>query len=170
MGIERLSEIPVFNKIRIEKQGPCNFDKLGNVIETTLKKKKYKVSLVKGEQKKKGSSSEVELKYKADKKVDDYHKFAFEIEIKAKDVRPVVVKYNNKETQTVSADLVMVISVTLIKDYKGVFKNGKRNEFLRFLYDKYIIKNRTKKMGVKIVKDFYTLESNIKENLNAYNP
>lgn len=82
---------------------------------------------------------EKKIDWTAKRDVNEYVRFNIDIELWVRRLKDVFVEIDGKKEKIQRGDLHIGFKGYLIKDYKGKWKN---HEFLRKMYDRFIINNR----------------------------
>ena len=106
--------------------------------------------------KSKPGGKEQVIEWVSERKVDSYFKFQIEVDFR-------IWRYKDEK-----AEIYIRFKGYLEKDYRNTFKNkgGKFGEFLRNIYEKYVIKDRIDEMAGKVHKDTNDLIDEAKRVLN----
>jgi hypothetical protein len=112
-----------------------------------------------------GEGKDMEILWKADKKITDYFKISLELKWKVLGMVDVEVEMDGKKRKMQKmAECKITLKGILEKDYSGKWGVKGSQKFLKELYNKYIIPQRTEEMEGKtreIVQKF-------KEEMKAY--
>lgn len=117
-------------------------DDLGmNVVE-----EKY-VEKIKGEEK------DIEIGWKASKKVTDYFKFEIGIDFRILGMKKVEVNKDGIKRKMNEGIIEIKISSDIIKDYEGKFEEDAFRKFLRAIYEKWVIPSKISEYKDKLAED-----------------
>lgn len=123
---------------KIKQVASLDFQKLYSSIISWFKSREYKFQEIENTHKETPSGGELLLKLNGDRKIDDYVDYYINIQIRIYDL--VKVKLDNKTTE--HGDVEIIIDAGAIIDKKDIWKKNKLSEFLGFIYNKYIIKDK----------------------------
>ncbi len=137
MGKEKKREITVIPNTWIRESGVFDFHRLYEDMGSWFDSNNYEFRERAHGRAVKPEGNEIKLEWVAERKVDSYVKFNFSIVLEM--FRYLEVKIQDKIYA--KADLNFNIKAFFTKDYKKTFK-GPFGEFLRELYEKYLIKGR----------------------------
>jgi len=85
----------------------------------------------------------LEIRWYSEKKIDDYIKFIIEIDFLILGLQDIVVeKEGGVKSKTNKGAIEMRFHAYLLKDYEDKWSKTAFAQFLRAVYDKYIIRNR----------------------------
>ncbi|MAG78861.1 hypothetical protein CMI40_00605 [Candidatus Pacearchaeota archaeon] len=108
------------------------------------------ISEDKYEEKLSGDSKNIEIKWTGEKKVTDYFKFEFKITFKIGALKKVEINKEGKKIETNKGSIKISVKGNLIRDYEGKFKTTAFKEFLRSIYEKWVISSRIEQFQEKI--------------------
>jgi len=100
-----------------------------------------------------GNAREIEVEWKATRKVSDYFKFMLEMKWHLLGITNVEVEIDGKKQKMQKGQFEIEVRSTLLKDYEERWTKTPFVKFLRGLYDKYIIKERIEAYEAKIVSE-----------------
>lgn len=100
-----------------------------------------------------GESKEVIVKWTCEKKLNDYFKDIVKVEFKILGLTKVELMQDNKKIKTNSGNIEIKVKGILQKDYEGKFDTSVTKQFLRGIYEKWIIKSNIKALEDKLIED-----------------
>ena len=89
-----------------------------------------------------GGGKHLEIRWYAEKKVDDYVKLVIEVDFLVLGLTDVEIEKNGAKTKTNKGTIEMRFSGYLLKDYEDSWSKSAFSTFIRGIYDKYIIRGR----------------------------
>ena len=98
-----------------------------------------------------GDSKEVEVKWTCEKKLDDYFKYIIKVEFKIIGLTKVEIMQDNKKIKTNSGNIEVKVKGLFQKDYEGKFDTSVTKQFLRGIYEKWVIKSNIKALEDKLI-------------------
>jgi len=102
------------------------------------------------EEKVKGNTKEVKVKWTASAKVSDYFAFQVKVEMEIKNLAEVEINQNGKKVHTNQGELKLKVKGILEKDPKGQFETTASTKFWRGVYETFIIPSRIKEYEDKL--------------------
>ena len=159
-----MAEKDVIIKEVIKYAGYGDFKELYNYAHDWLKNEKYSVTEDQYTEKVKGSSKEIEIKWSASKKVTDYFKSELNVSWRILGMETVDVEVDGKTKKMDKfAEVKIDIKGTLVHDHSNQWNKTSQTNFLKALYNKYIIPERTEQMKQNVVeKDVKDFKEEIK--------
>jgi len=160
-----MAEKDTVYETKIKHSGIFNFRDLYGLLYDLLTDMGYFVVEEQYSEKVKAEGKEIEIKWKASRKITDY--FKFEIKVGWRILRLVDVEINKggKKVKANKGDLEIKFAGVLIRDYESKFEVTPFHKFLRAVYEKYIIPNRIEQMEDKIIDDVIGLVNQTKSYL-----
>ncbi len=153
-----MAERDVIIKEVIKYAGYGNFNNMYSYAHDWLKGEKYNITEDQYVEKVKGSSKEVEVYWTASKKITDYFKAELGVKWRILGMEDVEVEIDGKKKKMNKfVEVKIDIKGTLIHDHSNQWNKTSQTNFLKALYNKYIIPERTEQMKNKVeddVKDF----------------
>jgi hypothetical protein len=134
-------------KEKVEESGLFDYSGLYGYAHGWLKENGYGVSEDKYSEKIGASSKDIDIEWKASKKITDYFKIEHSIKFEIKGMSDVEVEIDGKKKKTNKGKVAIEIKTILINDYKSNWESSPFMKFLRDIYDKYIIPNRNDQMA-----------------------
>jgi|SRR3989344_2289675 len=110
----------------------------------------------------------LEIKWYAEKKIDDYFKFVMEINLFILGLESVEIEKDGVKHKTNRGEIEFRTKTYLLKDYKEKFEQTALMKFLRDVYDKYIIRSRIEGYEGELYEETYKLLDEIKAFLNLH--
>ena len=124
----------------VKKKGYWNFSDLYQFCFNWLKD--HNLSVEENEYTEKDSGvKEIQIKWTAKKKINDYFKNQIKIEWHIIAMSDAEIERGGKKQKTNKGDLKIKIKATLESDYENRWENKPFNKFIRAIYDNYIIKS-----------------------------
>jgi hypothetical protein len=98
-----------------------------------------------------GGAKELEIEWEASRKVSDYFRFQIDSKWRIIGMTSVEVEIDGVKQKLNKGQLEIEFKCTLIKDYEDRWTKSPLFKFLRTLYDKYLIKERTEQFEGKLI-------------------
>ncbi len=150
---------------KVKQSGIFNFKELYKFAYTWLSDEEYFVSEDKYSEKIAGDSKEIEITWKAERKISDYFKFSLKIDWFITGLKEIEVERLGKKTKMNKGDVEIKVSGFLVKDYESRWETSGIMKFLRGIYDQYIIRARVEQYEDKIAGEVEEFLSQIKSFL-----
>jgi hypothetical protein len=112
-----------------------------------------------------GGAKEIEIEWEATRKVADYFKFQLKAAWHIIGMTSVEVEIDGVKQKMNKGQFELSIKATLIKDYQDTWSKNAFFAFLRTLYDKYLIQERTSKFEGKLLGEMEEMASQCKSFL-----
>jgi hypothetical protein len=160
-----MAEKDVVIKEVLKFAGYTDFKNFYSYAHDWLKGEKYSVTEDQYTEKVKGNSKEIEVVWKASKKLTDYFKAELDVKFRILGLEDVEVEIDGKKNKmNKAAEIKVEIKGTLIHDYGNQWNKTATTSFFKSLYNKYIIPEHTEKINNKVEDDV----QNYKEELKAF--
>ena len=111
-----------------------------------LQEEKYKEKWV-------GNKRDLEIKWKAWKKVTDYFKFVIKTEYEIQKLEEIEIEENGQKIKTNRGKIKLIIKGYLQRDYDGKFEGNWLRKFTRAIYEKWVIRSRIDQFEEKLFGD-----------------
>src|SRR3989344_2251892 len=162
MKKELSDENIVIPPIRIRSKSVFNLQELYDSVIGFLRDHSYYI-IQKGQtEKTKSDGKEIETEWKATRKIDDYLRFQIKIHFLFLRCNNVLVEEDGRKIKKQAAEVQIMINSLLEKDYYKKFKN---RDFLRILYERYIIRKRIIEVEDKLRDETNQIIDLIKDSL-----
>ncbi|MEK6934940.1 MAG: hypothetical protein AABW46_03610, partial [Nanoarchaeota archaeon] len=115
-----------------------------------------------------GGRKHLELKWYAERKIDDYFKFVMEVNFLIVGLEDVEVEIEGVKHKSNKGDIEIRTRSYLLKDWQAKFEQTAMMKFLRDVYDKYIIRGRIEGYESDIYEETYKFLDEIKAFLNLH--
>lgn len=159
-----MAEKDVVIKEAIKYAGYGDFKNMYSYAHDWLKGEGYSVVEDSYTEKVKGNSKEIEVVWKAAKKITDYFKSELDIKWRILGMEDVEVEIDGKKKKMNKfAEVKIEAKGTLVHDYTNQWNKSATTNFFKSIYNKYVIPERTEKMKDKIEGDI----QNFKEEMKA---
>lgn len=153
-----MAEKDVILKEKVKYSGYGNFKDSYSYAHDWVKNEGYSVVEEQYTEKVKGNSKDIDIVWKASKKITDYFKIELDLKWKILGLESVEVEVDGKKKKMDKfVELGIEIKGTLIKDYQNEWNKSATTKFFKELYNKFVIPSRTEQMKEKvegIVQDF----------------
>ena len=103
------------------------------------------------EEKIKGETKDIIVKWVCDRKLTDYFKFEMEVKFTIRNLSNIEVVQEGMKIKTNKGQSKVKVQGILIRDYDGKFETTAHKKFLRSIYEKWVIPSRIEEMKDKIV-------------------
>ena len=100
-----------------------------------------------------GSSKELEIIWTAEQEISDYFKFIIKIRWFIVGLKDVEVERGGEKTKLNKGDLELGVKGVLVKDYEGSWDKNAFYNFLKKVYNRYIIRGRIEQYEDKLFGD-----------------
>ena len=110
----------------------------------------------------------IEIKWYAEKKIDDYFKFVVETTFVVVGLVDVEIDNEGVKSKSNKGDLEIKIKSYLVKDYDSKWEKSPIMRVLRETYDKKLIKSRIETYQKDLYEDTYKIMDEIKVFLNLH--
>lgn len=153
-----MSEKDSLIKSKVKNTGIFNFKELYRVLYEWLVDQNYDVN----EKSYKevigaGGAKELEIEWEATKKVSDYFKFEIKAVWRIVGMTTVEVEIDGVKDKMNKGQLEIEFKSTLIRDYEDKWAKRPTLLFLRTIYDKYLVKEKTDQYQGKLVGELQEL-------------
>lgn len=142
-------ESEVFNQ-KLKHKGFFSYSDLYTFCYNWLKDEGFSISEDEYVEKLAGNGKEIQITWKAKKKVSDYVKFQIVAKWHILGLNDAEVQIDGKKEKTNKGELKISVTATLQKDYESKWDSSVPLRFLRDVYDKYIIRETVKKYEDKL--------------------
>lgn len=168
MGSEKKLENYVMGSKRgaalIKYSGIYDLPLLVQSTRTWLLKREYLLIDKEHTEAVKTSGKEIKFDITAFRNVSDYVKFSIEIEIIILRSIDILVEENGEKVKKQQGDVEIRVKAFVQKNYKNTFKaTSKFQEFLRQIFEKYIVKSTLGKYKEKLLDEVQSYIDEIKE-------
>ena len=161
-----MSEKDLVIKEKVEHTGIFSFSGLYSFAHSWLKDKEdYGVVEEKYNEKVSGEKRDIKIEWTATKRMGDYFKAEIKLEFNASDMTEVEVEIDGQKKKMNKGKVSIDFKGALIKDHQSKWEDSAFNKFLREVYNKYIIPQRTEGLEFKVVGDTKSLRDDIKAYL-----
>ncbi len=110
----------------------------------------------------------LEIKWYAEKKIDDYFKFVMEINFFIIGLESVEIEREGVKHKTNRGEIEMRTKAYILKDWQAKFEQTALMKFLRDVYDKYIIRARIEGYEGELYEETYKILDEFKAFLNLH--
>lgn len=102
------------------------------------------------EEKVKGNSKEIKVKWTCSAKVSDYFHYEVKVEFEVKNLVEVEINQGGKKIGTNQGEIKLKVKGAIQKDPKGEFETSATTKFWRGIYETFIIQGRIKEYEDKL--------------------
>ncbi len=113
-------------------------------------------------------SKHIEIKWYAEKKIDNYFKYVIEIGFLVLGLVEVEIDKGGIKAKSHKGQIEMQFRAYIIKDYDKKWENNPLMRFLREIYDKKLIRSRIEGYESELYEETYKLINDIKAFLNLH--
>lgn len=110
----------------------------------------------------------LEIKWIATRKINDYVKYQIDIIFKMVNLVEVEVEVDGRKTNKHKANSEIEFNATLMKNYENKWDKNAFLRFIREVYDMYIIRSRMEDYKAELYSEIYELIDEVKAFLNMY--
>lgn len=132
---------PVF-KQELKFKGFFNYGDFYNYCYNWLKDEGYSIAEDKYSEKVSGAK-EIDIEWKAEKKINDYYKNIIELKWKILGLVDAEVQENGKPVKTQKGEVKLKFAAVLESDYSDEWEASNFQKMMRGIYDKYIVRTTT---------------------------
>jgi hypothetical protein len=111
-------------------------------------------------------AKEIQVKWKAAKKITDYYRFIIKVKFHILGMTDVEVEENGKKIKTNKGDLTLEFDVSLERDYENNWDKTPFWKFMRGIYDKYIIRATMDEYETRLTEKAESFIEDVKAFLN----
>lgn len=115
----------------------------------------------------KAGKKNLEIRWYAEKKIDDYIKFVIKISFMVLGLESVEIEAEGVKRKSSKGEVEFRFDAFLLKDYEDYWEKG-FIKFIREVYDKYIIKGRIDNLEGELQGELYKFIDEIKAFLNMH--
>ncbi len=115
----------------------------------------------------KAGKKNLEIRWYAEKKVDDYIKYVIKISFMVLGLEEVEIEDDGVKRSSSKGEVEFRFDAFLLKDYENAWEKGLM-KFMREVYDKYIIKGRIDSLEGELQGELYKFIDEIKAFLNMH--
>lgn len=158
-----MAEKDVIIKEKLKYTGYGDFKDIYNYAHDWLKGELYSVTEDNYGEKIKGNSKELDIAWKASKKLTDYFKVEMDVKWKVLGMEDVEVEIDGKKKKMNKfAEIKIELKGSLVRDHSNQWNKSATTKFFKEIYNKYVIPSRTTQMEDKIEDDVKNLKDEIK--------
>ncbi|MBS3083506.1 hypothetical protein J4423_01745 [Candidatus Pacearchaeota archaeon] len=158
-----MAEKDVILKEKVKFVGYAKFNDLYSYAFDWVKGEGYKIIEDTYTEKVKGNAKDLEIVWKASKKITDYFKVEIEFKWRIFGMEDVEVEVDGKKKKMNKfVELGIEIKGTLVKDFANQWNVSGTTKFFREIYNKYVIPGRTVQMEEKVEKDVQDFKEEVK--------
>jgi len=100
-----------------------------------------------------GDAKEVEIEWTGEKKINDFFKYIVKIKFRILGLTKVEIMQDNRKIKTNSGNVEIKVKGLFQKDYEGKFDTSVTKQFLRGIYEKWVIKSNIKALENKLIEE-----------------
>ncbi len=164
--LETPRDLEVVPRIYIKKKGIFSLGDVLNIGTNWFGLHKYYFTEKEHTEKNKPEGHEIWVEWNAYRKIDGYFKFHINILFLIYRYNPVEMDEEGLIIKKGHGQLEITIRGVLMKDYRGRFeKFGNFGEFLRIMYERYLIKKRYDEIRGKLQDEVLKLHNELKRGL-----
>lgn len=165
MGKEKKEKLEVIPVLSIKREGIYDFENLIKKINDSLRYLGY-TQLEKEHSQEQEPGGEIKFDYTCRKSTTPYVKFIIDIEILVLRPLNVIVETNGKKKRMQKGELEIRIKAVMQKNDNMKFTASPYSEFIRRLYEKFIIKEELNKLEARLLNDANFIITRIKGSLD----
>jgi hypothetical protein len=172
MGKEKKNPISVVEQYLVKKHGLFQFEPAFKAISSWFKAHSYEF-IEKGHSEKVGSTGRtVESNWVAERKITDYVKFNVKVDVWLRDMTDVAMEKDGKKIKMNRGRIEFIFNADMEKNYADKYGESKFDEhkgtfsnFLKEIYEKYIIKSKLSGFEDKLYNEVVDLADSINAGL-----
>lgn len=103
------------------------------------------------EEKIKGNTKELKIKWNCSSKVTEYFHYEVPVEFEIKNMLDVEVNQEGQKIKTNQGEIKVSVKGIIVSDPKGQFETDAKTKFFRGIYEKFIIPSRIKEYEDKLI-------------------
>ena len=146
-----MAEKDVVLKEKVKYSGYSDFKNIYGYAHDWLKGELFTVVEEQYVEKVKGNAKDIDILWKASKKITDYFKIDLDIKWKVLGMEDVEVEIDGKKKKMNKfVEVSIEIKGVLVKDYTNQWNKSTTTKFFKEVYNKYVIPARTDKMKVDV--------------------
>lgn len=150
---------------QVEHKGIFDFRGLYSFAHSWFQSENYDgVDEEKYSEKLAGSAKNIDIEWKATKRLSDYFKIEQKLKFEIKDLTDVEVEIDGKTKKMNNGSIKIEIKGTLVVDPDSKWETSAFYKFIRDVYSKYVVPARVDSMKMKTSTDV----KNLKEEIKAY--
>ncbi|MEK6915569.1 MAG: hypothetical protein AABW89_03450 [Nanoarchaeota archaeon] len=158
-----MAEKDIVIKEKFKYSGYGDFKGTYSYAHDWLKQEQYSVVEDQYTEKVKPNAKDVDVVWKASKKITDYFKIELDLRWRILGMEDVEVEIDGKKKKMNKfMELGIEIKGTLIKDYQNDWNKSATTKFFKELYNKFVIPDRTEKMKERVEKDVQDFKEEMK--------
>ena len=160
-----MTERDLLIKEKVENRGIFDFKGLYRFAHNWFKDEGYGVDEDEYVEKVSGNSRDIDIKWKATKKLSDYFKVEHLIKFKIEKLTDVEVEIDGEKKQTNKGKVEVEIKSSLVSDPESKWDKSPTQRFLRDVYSKYIIPTRVDNVKNEVIGDAQKFKEELKSCL-----
>lgn len=157
----------IASAIKVKQKSVFNLDELYLILYKWFELYGYDFQEQEYRDIEKAGTKDVEIRWYAEKKIDDYIKFIMKVSMMTVGMKEVEVEEEGIKRTTKSGTVEFRFDAFLLKDYEDRWTGGIM-KFLREVYDKFIIKGRIDSLEGELHTELYKFIDEIKAFLNMH--
>jgi len=161
MGKEKKNPIDITHSM-IKHEGLFDFYAIDNALKTWMDKRKFYFIEKEHSEKRTGEGFEIIIEYNFSRKPDAYVKFSGSFKITIRQAEKVNVEGKG---ETWKGYFRMITDAEMEKNYLKKFKSSGFSNFIREIYEKYIINKRLSDYEDKLFAEVYEIINEVKDIL-----
>ena len=162
-----MAEKELILKEKLEHSGIFDFPSFYQFAHSWFKEEQYNgVDEEKYAEKSDGAKRDIDIEWKAYKRVTDYFKIEHKVKYEIKGLTEVEVEIDGKKKNMNKGKMTVEITTTLVMDYDSKWETSPFSRFMRDLYNKYIIPSRVGSMRDKAESNAQNFKGELKAFLD----
>jgi hypothetical protein len=149
-------------KEELEHNGLFDFKGLYSYLHSWLVEENHDVDEEKYGEKVSGNTRDIDIQWKAYKKLSDYFKTEYKIVYEIKNMADVEVEIDGKKKNMNKGILKLKLTGTLVMDYDSKWETSPFSRFFRDIYNKFIVPSRVQAARGRVAKTTVQLKDNAK--------
>ena len=162
------NKITLLDSEKITFNGVFDLKELYEHLYEWLNWRKYDVSERKYKEKIKPTGKDMEIKWEANKDIDEYSSFRIEMEAMLFGINDVEVQKDTAKVKMQKGEINVKVSAHLITDRKEMWQSRPQFSFLQAFYEKYLYRGAVERMKSEVWKIGWDFYNEVKAFLNLY--
>lgn len=160
-----MSEKEQIIKEKADHSGIFDFKGLYSYANSWFRDEGYGVTEEKYSEKVSGNTRDINIEWKAIKRLSDYFKVEIGVKFEVKELAEVEVEIDGKKKKTNKGKINIEVKGSLVKDPDSKWDSSPTYRFMRDVYNKYVVPKRVEDTEDKITSDVKTFKDQIKSYL-----
>lgn len=148
----------IMTKLKVKQQAIFNLDEFYKALYRWFELYHYDFQEREYRESQEPKGKHIEIRWYAEKKIDDYVKFVIELDFLVLGLEDVMLeKEGGMKTKTNKGTVELRFTAYLLKDYEDSWSKGPVIQFMRACYDKFIIRGRLEGYEMELYNEAHKL-------------